>query len=72
MEFSSQEYWHGLPFPPPEDLPDPGIKPRSPELQADSLPSEPPGNPLNGRLVHRKLTVLARVKIQLTKHSLNV
>jgi len=43
--FSRQEYWSGLPFPPPGDLPDPGIKPRSPALQADSLPSEPPGKP---------------------------
>ena len=43
MEFSRQEYWSGLPFPPPGDLPDPGIKPQSPALQADSLPSEPPG-----------------------------
>ena len=41
MEFSRQEYWSGLPFPSPGDLPDPGIKPRSPALQADSLPSEP-------------------------------
>jgi len=37
-----QEYWSGLPCPPPGDLPDLGIKPRSPSLQADSLPSEPP------------------------------
>ena len=44
MEFSRQKYWSGLPFPSPEDLPDPGIKPRSPTLQADALPSEPPGN----------------------------
>ena len=36
-------YWSGLTFPPPGDLPIPGIKPRSPKLQADSLPSEPPG-----------------------------
>ena len=36
-------YWSGLPFPSPGDLPDPGIEPRSPALQADSLPSEPPG-----------------------------
>ena len=43
MEFSRQEYWSGLPFPSPADLPDPGIEPRSPALQADSLPSEPPG-----------------------------
>ena len=40
-----QEYWSGLPYPPPVDLPNPGIKPRSPTLQADSLPSEPPGKP---------------------------
>ena len=42
-EFSRQEYWGGLSFPFPEDLSDPGIKPRSPALQADSLPSEPIG-----------------------------
>ena len=45
MEFSRQEYWSGLPFPSPRDLPDPGIKPRSPTLQANSLPSEPQGKP---------------------------
>ena len=43
--FSRREYWRGLPFPSPRDLPDPGIKPRSPALQPDSLPSEPPGKP---------------------------
>ena len=41
MEFSRQEYWSGLPFPSPGDLPNPGIEPRS-ALQADTLPSEPP------------------------------
>ena len=41
MEFSRQEYWSGLPFPSPGDLPDPGMEPGSPELQADSLPPEP-------------------------------
>ena len=46
MEFSRQEYWSGLPVPSPGDLPDPGIKPRSPALQADSLPSEPQGKPI--------------------------
>ena len=46
MEFSRQEYWRGLPFPSPGDLPDPGIDPRPPTLQADSLPSEPPGKPI--------------------------
>ena len=45
MGFSRQEYWSGLPFPSPGDLPDPGIEPRSPALQADALPSEPPGEP---------------------------
>ena len=43
MGFSRQEYWSGLPFPSPGDLPDPGIKPQSPALQADTLPSKPPG-----------------------------
>ena len=43
MGFPRQEYWSGLPFPSPWDLPNPGIEPRSPALQADSLPSEPPG-----------------------------
>ena len=43
--FSRQESWSGLPFPSPGDLPDPGIEPRSPTLQADALPSEPPGKP---------------------------
>ena len=45
MGLSGQECGSGLPCPPPGDLPNPGIKPRSPELQADSLPSEPPGKP---------------------------
>ena len=45
MEFSRQEYWSGLPFSSPRDPPDSGIEPRSPELQADSLPPEPPGKP---------------------------
>ena len=42
--FSRQEYWSGLPCPPPGDLPNPGIESRSPELQVDSLPTEAPGN----------------------------
>ena len=45
MGFSRQEYWSGLPFPFPGDLPNPGIEPRSPALQADALTSEPPGKP---------------------------
>ena len=47
MEFSRQEYWWGWPFPSPGDLPNPGIKPRSPALQPDSLLSEPPGEPIS-------------------------
>ena len=43
MGFYRQEYWSGLPFPSPEDLPNPGIEPRFPTLQADALTSEPPG-----------------------------
>ena len=55
MGFSRQEYWSGLPFPSPGDLPDLGIEPGFPTLQADALPSEPPGkskSPINltGRL----------------------
>ena len=46
-----QEYWSGLPFPSPGDHPNPGIEPRSPALQADSLPSEPPGKPWLSKLV---------------------
>ena len=47
MEFSRLEYWSGQPFPSPGDLPNPGIKPRSPALQVDSLPAKPPGKPKN-------------------------
>ena len=45
MGFSRQEYWSGLPFPSPEDLPNPGVEPASPTLQADSLLTELPGKP---------------------------
>ena len=55
MGFSKQEYWNGLPFPSLGDLPDPGIEPRSPALQADALTSEPPGKPniKEGYLMYR-------------------
>ena len=46
MEFSRQEYWSGLPFPSPGDLPDPGIEPGSPAFQAEALTSEPPKDTL--------------------------
>ena len=57
VEFSTQECWSGLPFPSPGDLPDPGIKPGSPALQAESLPSEPPGKWLIQFPVWKALTV---------------
>ena len=46
MEFPRPEYWSGLLCPPPGNLPNPGIKPRSPTVQPDSLPTEPPGKPI--------------------------
>ena len=46
MGFPRQEYWSGLPFPSPRDLPDPGIEPGSPALEVHSLPPEPPGKPV--------------------------
>ena len=50
MVLSRQEYWSGLPFPPPGDLPNPGIKPMSPALQVRSLLSEPPVRPSSRQL----------------------
>ena len=57
MEFSSQEYQSGLPFPSPGNLPDPQIELRLPALQADSLPPEPPGSqsPIQNKKVFKKL-----------------
>ena len=57
MGFSRQEYWSGLPFPSPGDLPYPGIEPRSPALQADALTSEPPGKP------HPKAKLVPKKKV---------
>ena len=53
--FSRQEYWSGLPCPPPGDIHNPGIKPRSPVVQACSLPSEPPGKLKNTGVVNLSL-----------------
>ena len=50
MGFSRQEYWSGLPFPSPGDLPDPGIEPGSPTFEADALTSEPPWNAKEAKL----------------------
>ena len=55
MGFSGQEYWSGLSFPSPEDLPNPGIKLGSLALQEDSLPSEPQGKPLIYTLSKKKI-----------------
>ena len=63
MEFSRQEYQSGLPFPFPGDLPDPGIKPMSPTLQADSLLTEPPGKP---QAVKRALKTVKHVNYSVT------
>ena len=66
MGFSRQEYWSGLPFPSPGDLPDPGIEPGSPEFRADTLTSEPPGKPmtnLDGVLKSRDITLLTKVHL---------
>ena len=54
MGFSRQEKWSGVPFPSPGDLSNPGIKLRSPALQADSLPSESPGKPINNYKTRQK------------------
>ena len=58
MGVSRQEYWSGLPFPPPGNFPNPGIKPRSPALQVDSLPSEPPVEPRWKKEMHQSLDLL--------------
>ena len=54
MEFCKQEYWSGLSFPSPGDLPDPGIEPGPPTLQADSFQSGPPGKPPQQAVVQKK------------------
>ena len=57
MGFSRQEYWSGVPLPSPGDLPNPGIEPGSPALQADSLASEPAGKQILKFLITKKETV---------------
>ena len=58
MGFPRQECWSGLPFPSPGDLPDPGIEPTPPALQADSLLSEPPAKPC---VSQSRLTVVTNI-----------
>ena len=67
MGFPRQEHWSGLPFPSPGDLPDPGITPGSPALQADSLPSEAPEKPdlcLLAPPIHKTLGPLMTVTLR--------
>ena len=66
MGFSRQDYWSGLPFPSPGNLPDPGIEPWSPAVEADALTSEPPGETmtnLDSVLKNRDITLLTKVSI---------
>ena len=73
MEFSRQEYWSGLPFPPPEDLPDPENELGSPALQANSLLSEPPGKlkkELNQLAYYQSLTDQGKRKYSTASFSL--
>ena len=64
--FSRQEYWNGLPFPSPGDLPNPGIEPRYPTLQADALPFEPPG-----KLSHQETKIPAIMAILFSQEKPN-
>ena len=68
MGFSRQGYWSRLPFPSPEDLPHPGVEPRSPTLQADTLLSEPPGKPYSFKDLVRE----NEVKLAETQHILSL
>ena len=72
VRFSRQEYWSGLPFPSPWDLPDPGIEPWSPALQAYALLSEPLGKPMSKKLAFLKANfgrlVKSGLKYRLWKH----
>ena len=64
MGFSKEEYWSGLPCPSPGDLLNPGIKPGSPALQADSLPSEPPGKPLLSTVSRTEIAYIHTYRIE--------
>ena len=68
MKFPKQEYWSGLPFPSPGDLPDPGIEPESPELAGRFFTAEPPGKPVE-MVTHmiKSHTHTHRVHVKLVK-----
>ena len=72
MGFSRQEYWSGVPFPSPGDLPNPGIKPRSPAFQADAFTSELPGKPdsvyKSENITEKKLSIVKKARSYRTKN----
>ena len=72
MGFSRQEYWSGLPFPSPGDLPDPGIEPGSPALQADALTSEPPGKPIVNKKTFISLNLCVASSVWMAEPSLGI
>ena len=73
MESSRQEYWNGLPFSSPENFPILGIEFGSPALRADSLPSEPPGNPSTEWWYTKRNTIKRRTKnVDLTFSDFNI
>ena len=73
MEFSRPEYWRRYPFPSPGGLPNPGIEPRSPNLQADTLPAEPQGKPKNAGMGSLSLLQqILRPRIELGSPALQV
>ena len=63
LEFPRQEYWNGLPFPSPGDLPNSGVEPGSPALQTDTLPSEPPGKPYTAKETKNKQKAIYGMRV---------
>ena len=68
MEFSRQEYWSGLPFPTPRDLPDPRVKPTSPVLAGGIFTTESPGSPVNNTLSKNHPDLFQKLQVLLQKH----
>ena len=70
MKFSRQEYWSELPFPPPGDLPDPGIQPESPALAGGFFTTEPPGKPINELWILSDLIIQRLFLVHTSQHKL--
>ena len=68
MGFSRQEYWSGLPFPSPGDLPNPGIERGSPALQTDASPSEPPGKHRTNSMGSEARQKVSKIDTKITNH----